>query len=102
MTQRLQDKTGPEGKNWDSPKVHAHQHGPNDIEDKGMLLALLSINPLNVKGKGATCNYNTKPFEKMHGSLKKSYLRRSNKRNVESQVGQFLCVQIYIDIAHRS
>ncbi|KAH9828716.1 uncharacterized protein C8Q71DRAFT_799953 [Rhodofomes roseus] len=67
--QKLQDKTGPDGKNWDFPKMHAHQHGPKDIEDKG-----------------ATRNYNTKPFEKMHGSLKKSYLRRSNKRNVESQI----------------
>ncbi|TFY65027.1 hypothetical protein EVJ58_g2245 [Rhodofomes roseus] len=65
----LQEETGPDGKDWNFPKVHSHQHGPDDIEDKGI-----------------TANYNTKPFEKMHGSLKKSYLRRSNKRNVENQL----------------
>ncbi|KAH9844247.1 uncharacterized protein C8Q71DRAFT_826723 [Rhodofomes roseus] len=69
FSQCLKEETGPDGKDWNFPKVHSHQHGPEDIEDKGI-----------------TANYNTKPFEKMHGSLKKSYLRRSNKRNVENQL----------------
>ncbi|KAH9921770.1 uncharacterized protein B0H18DRAFT_1086042 [Fomitopsis serialis] len=64
-----QSKTGPTGKNWNFPKAHSHQHVPEDIE-----------------AKGATRNFNTKPDEKMHGSVKKTYLRRSNKRDVASQI----------------
>ena len=66
--QNYQEESGG-GKNWNFPKVHTHQHGPKDIEAKGI-----------------TANYNTKPYEKMHGSFKKSYLRCCNKRNVASQV----------------
>ena len=56
-------------KDWNFPKVHSHQHGPDDIEAKGI-----------------TANFNTKPYEKMHGSFKKTYLRCTNKRNVAPQV----------------
>ncbi|EPT01467.1 hypothetical protein FOMPIDRAFT_1120536, partial [Fomitopsis schrenkii] len=56
-------------KNWNFPKIHSHQHGPDDIEAKGI-----------------TANYNTKPYEKMHGSFKKTYLRSCNKRNVAPQI----------------
>ena len=71
MTANLQNyqEISGEGKNWNLPKIHSHQHGPKDIEAKGI-----------------TANYNTKPYEKMHGSFKKSYLRCCNKRNVASQV----------------
>jgi hypothetical protein len=40
----------------------------------------------DVEAKGATRNYNTKPNEKMHGSLKDSYLLRTNFRDVAEQV----------------
>lgn len=49
--------------------MHLAQHLSNDIVEKG-----------------ATRNYSTKPFEKMHGPLKESYLRRTNFKNVGSQV----------------
>ncbi|EPS99113.1 hypothetical protein FOMPIDRAFT_12620, partial [Fomitopsis schrenkii] len=58
-----------EAKNWNFPKIHSHQHGPEDIEAKGI-----------------TANFNTKPYEKMHGSFKKTYLRCCNKRNVAPQI----------------
>ncbi|EPS96046.1 hypothetical protein FOMPIDRAFT_1131204 [Fomitopsis schrenkii] len=56
-------------KNWNFPKIHSHQHGPEDIEAKGI-----------------TANFNTKPYEKMHGAFKKTYLRCTNKRNVAPQI----------------
>ena len=59
-------------KDWNFPKMHYQQHGPEDIE-----------------AKGATRSYNTKPDEHMHGSLKKTYQRRTNKRDVASQVRQY-------------
>ncbi|KZT70542.1 hypothetical protein DAEQUDRAFT_667378, partial [Daedalea quercina L-15889] len=64
-----QRKTGPDGKDWNVPKVHYPKHGPLDIEDKG-----------------AMRNFNTKPDEHMHGYLKKTYLRHTNKRDVEHQI----------------
>ena len=36
--------------------------------------------------KGATRNYSSKTFEKMHGPLKESYIRRTNFREVAGQV----------------
>ncbi|KAG1758596.1 hypothetical protein EDD22DRAFT_981351 [Suillus occidentalis] len=48
-------------KGWNFLKLHMDAHLFNDIE-----------------AKGATWNYNTKPNEKMHGSLKDSYLLRTN------------------------
>lgn len=43
----------------------------------------------DIEAKGASRNYNTKPNEKMHGPLKKSYARRTNFRDVASQVWTF-------------
>lgn len=40
----------------------------------------------NIEAKGATHNYNMKLNEKMHGSLKDSYLMRTNFRDVAPQV----------------
>jgi hypothetical protein len=40
----------------------------------------------DIEAKGATRNYNTKPNEKMHGSLKESYSHRTNFRDVAPQV----------------
>ena len=39
-----------------------------------------------IEAKGATWNFNTKPNEKLHGPLKKHYLRRTNFKNVAPQV----------------
>ena len=55
----------PKLKSWDFPKGHL-------IRD--------------IKSKGATRHYNTKPNKKIHGSLKKICLRRTNFKNVENQV----------------
>ncbi|KAI0310246.1 hypothetical protein OF83DRAFT_1070829, partial [Amylostereum chailletii] len=56
-------------KNWNFPKVHLHQHAFDDI-----------------RAKGVTKNYNTKPNKKMHGPLKKAYLRRTNFKDVAPQI----------------
>ncbi|KAG2117609.1 hypothetical protein DEU56DRAFT_874099 [Suillus clintonianus] len=56
-------------KNWNFPKKHLISHVFDDI-----------------LAKGATRNYNTKPNEKMHGSLRKIYLQRTNFKNVASQI----------------
>ncbi|KAG2036604.1 hypothetical protein BDR03DRAFT_934392 [Suillus americanus] len=57
------------GKNWNYPKLHMDLHIFDDV-----------------KAKGATRNYNTKPNEKMHGSLKDSYLLWTNFRDVAEQI----------------
>ena len=56
-------------KSWSFPKAHTHKHMFDDIQRKG-----------------ATRNYNTKPNEKCHGSLKNSYKFRTNFKNVAPQV----------------
>ncbi|KDQ51821.1 hypothetical protein JAAARDRAFT_62330 [Jaapia argillacea MUCL 33604] len=56
-------------KNWCFPKMHTHQHLFDDI-----------------KAKGVTQNYNTKPNEKMHGPLKDSYDLRTNRKDVTAQI----------------
>ncbi|KAJ3505987.1 hypothetical protein NLJ89_g7124 [Agrocybe chaxingu] len=53
------------------PKAHSHQHVFRDI-----------------RLKGATRNYNTKPNEKANGPLKKYYQRHTNFKNVAPQVLQ--------------
>lgn len=61
-TQQYIDKTVDiEDKGWNFPKLHMDVHLFDDI-----------------KAKGATWNYNMKPNKKMHGSLKDSYLLRTN------------------------
>nr|VWO96301.1 Hsp70 [Ganoderma boninense] len=56
-------------KNWNFPKMHTHQHTLRDILTKGV-----------------TRNYNTKPFEKMHGALKDIYQERTNFKDVDKQI----------------
>ncbi|KAG1896735.1 uncharacterized protein F5891DRAFT_1245689 [Suillus fuscotomentosus] len=56
-------------KNWNFPKKHLVSHAFDDI-----------------LAKGVTHNYSTKPNEKMHGSLQKIYLQRTNFKNVASQI----------------
>ncbi|KAG2148370.1 hypothetical protein BD769DRAFT_1624790 [Suillus cothurnatus] len=65
MTQTANDNV----KNWNFPKLHMTTHIFDDIE-----------------AKGATCNYNTKPNEQMHGPLKDWYLNWTNFKNVAEQI----------------
>ena len=60
-------------KNWNFPKNHLGAHVFDDIE-----------------AKGVTCDFNTKPNKKMHGSLKETYQKRTNFKNVAHQVGHYL------------
>ncbi|KAI9442882.1 hypothetical protein BJY52DRAFT_1128463, partial [Lactarius psammicola] len=60
---------GESPKNWNFPKMHALVHSFDDI-----------------KAKGASHNYNTKPNEKLHGPLKKSYARQTNFKHVAPQI----------------
>ncbi|KAG2747242.1 hypothetical protein P692DRAFT_201867126 [Suillus brevipes Sb2] len=65
MTQTADDNV----KNWNFPKLHMTTHIFNDIE-----------------AKGATRNYNTKPYEQMHRPLKDWYLNWTNFKNVAEQI----------------
>jgi hypothetical protein len=56
-------------KNWNFPKIHTHQHCPDDV-----------------RGKGVSKGYNTKPYEKMHGQSKKIYAHQTNFRDFVPQV----------------
>ncbi|KAG1821702.1 uncharacterized protein BJ212DRAFT_1297041 [Suillus subaureus] len=56
-------------KNWNFLKLHMTTHIFDDIE-----------------AKGTSCNYNTKPNEPMHGSLKDWYLNRTNFKNIAEQI----------------
>ena len=40
----------------------------------------------DIRAKGVTRNFNTKPNEQMHGPLKIAYKFRTNFKNVEDQV----------------
>ncbi|KAG2353581.1 hypothetical protein BDR07DRAFT_1496020 [Suillus spraguei] len=79
------DKTADiEDKGWNFPKLHMDAHLFDDIE-----------------AKGATRNYNTKPNEKMHGSLKDSYLLRTNFQNVAEQILRINHWQLVAEDIHR-
>ncbi|KAG2028914.1 hypothetical protein BDR03DRAFT_988094, partial [Suillus americanus] len=56
-------------KSWNFPKKHMITHIFDDI-----------------LAKGVTCNYNTKPNEKMHGPLWKIYLQRTNFKDVAPRI----------------
>ncbi|KAL1671770.1 hypothetical protein EV122DRAFT_295305 [Schizophyllum commune] len=56
-------------KTWNFPKIHQHAHIFDDIE-----------------AKGAARNFGTKPFEKMHGPLRKIYKNQTNFKNFEEQI----------------
>ncbi|KAM6499899.1 hypothetical protein JOM56_005407 [Amanita muscaria] len=58
-----------DNKNWDFPKMHLQQHMSEDI-----------------RMKGVTRNYSTKPSEKMHRLLKESYQLRTNFKAVATQI----------------
>lgn len=65
------------GKNWDFIKAHLPQHIFDDV-----------------RGKGATRNYNTKPNEKLHGPLKDAYRDQTNFKDVATQVSFQLGLQL--------
>jgi hypothetical protein len=69
ITTTASTNRGEDVKSWNFPKMHALVHSFDDI-----------------KAKGASRNYNTKPNEKLHGPLKKLYSMRTNFKNVAEQV----------------
>ena len=64
-------------KDFNFPKMHAHQHVFDHILDKGV-----------------TSVYSTKLFERLHGALKTWYLLRTNFKNVAPQVCPYIEVTI--------
>ncbi|EKM75949.1 hypothetical protein AGABI1DRAFT_45660 [Agaricus bisporus var. burnettii JB137-S8] len=56
-------------KSWNFPKLHLRQHLFDDIVNKGVAR-----------------NFSTKPNERMHGPIRKSYHRRTNFKNFGDQV----------------
>jgi hypothetical protein len=49
----------------------------------------------DIRAKGASRNYNTKPNEKVHGSLKDSYSMRTNFKDVGPQVRFLVDAMLY-------
>lgn len=47
----------------------------------------------DIRAKGVTRNYNTKPNEKMHSPLKKAYRTRTNFKDVANQVRRMIVAQ---------
>ncbi|EKM75860.1 hypothetical protein AGABI1DRAFT_45711 [Agaricus bisporus var. burnettii JB137-S8] len=58
-------------KSWNFPKIHLRKHLCRDIREKGV-----------------TRNYSTKPNEKVHGPIRKIYLRRTNFKDTANQILQ--------------
>ncbi|KAJ7443500.1 hypothetical protein B0H11DRAFT_2091370 [Mycena galericulata] len=58
-----------DGKNWNFPKIHAHQHAFDDIVRKGV-----------------SRNFGAKIDEAMHASTRNTYLRQTNFKNVAPQI----------------
>ncbi|KAF8829783.1 hypothetical protein HHX47_DHR2000053 [Lentinula edodes] len=58
-----------EAKSWNFIKLHYHQHLFDDIEEKGNLRST-----------------STRPNEKLHGPIRKIYLRRTNFKDVANQI----------------
>ncbi|KAI5999437.1 hypothetical protein F5J12DRAFT_906814 [Pisolithus orientalis] len=69
LMKKYAEETQYTGKNWNFPKNHTWMHVFNDI-----------------KAKGVTHNFNTKPNEKMHGPLKEAYQKQTNFKNVAQQI----------------
>ena len=69
-------------KNWEFPKNHIQA----DVFD-------------DIIAKGATCVYNMKPNDKMHGSLKESYQWWTNFKNITEQV-QVISLRFQIQLTN--
>ncbi|KAH9953929.1 hypothetical protein BC827DRAFT_1280060 [Russula dissimulans] len=74
---------GEDVKSWNFPKMHALVHSFDDV-----------------KAKGASCNYNTKPNEKLHGPLKKLYSMRTNFKNVAEQILKYEHLSFVSSLIH--
>ncbi|EGN91592.1 hypothetical protein SERLA73DRAFT_67154, partial [Serpula lacrymans var. lacrymans S7.3] len=68
MDEYLKAADGLRDKSWNFLKMHMNKHAFEDI-----------------KAKGITQNYNTKPNEQLHGLLKDSYQFRTNFKHVAEQ-----------------
>ncbi|KAG1907618.1 uncharacterized protein F5891DRAFT_938880, partial [Suillus fuscotomentosus] len=69
MGQYMNQTADDNEKNWNFPKLHMGTHIFDDI-----------------KAKGASRNYNTKPNEQMHGPMKDWYLNQTNFKNIAEQI----------------
>ncbi|KAI5995972.1 hypothetical protein F5J12DRAFT_907101 [Pisolithus orientalis] len=69
LIQKYAEKMQHTAKNWNFPKNHTHMHVFDDI-----------------KAKGVTHNFNTKPNEKMHGPLKEAYQKQTNFKDIAQQI----------------
>ncbi|KAJ7184441.1 hypothetical protein C8R46DRAFT_1064066 [Mycena filopes] len=58
-------------KNWNFPKFHARRHAFDDVERKG-----------------ASRNYATKPSESMHGTIRDTYHRLTNFKDITPQLAK--------------
>ncbi|KAI6095746.1 hypothetical protein EV401DRAFT_2062414 [Pisolithus croceorrhizus] len=83
LMQRFSEKTENVKKNWNFPKNHMHMHVFDDI-----------------KAKGVTWNFSTKPNEKMHGPLKEKYQRCTNFQNVAEQILQVNHLELVSELIH--
>ncbi|KAI6151572.1 hypothetical protein BKA82DRAFT_169619, partial [Pisolithus tinctorius] len=77
LIQKYAEKMQHTGKNWNFPKNHIHMHVFN-----------------NIKAKGVTHNFNTKPNENMHGPLKEAYQKQTNFKDIAQQVSPKLFASI--------
>ncbi|KAI6007740.1 hypothetical protein F5J12DRAFT_892608 [Pisolithus orientalis] len=69
--------------NWNFPKNHTHMHVFKDI-----------------KAKGVTCNFNTKPNEKMHDPLKEAYQKQTNFRDIAQQILNINHLRLVLEHIH--
>ncbi|KIK14010.1 hypothetical protein PISMIDRAFT_17600 [Pisolithus microcarpus 441] len=83
LMQKYAQKTDNMKKNWNFPKNHTCMHAFNDI-----------------KAKGITHNFNTKPNEKMHGPLKEKYQKHTNFKNVAQQILDVNHLKAVLELIH--
>ncbi|KAG1843783.1 hypothetical protein DFJ58DRAFT_844208 [Suillus subalutaceus] len=81
FSQTYISKSKSELKNWNFPKIHLATHLFDDI-----------------RRKGVTQNFNTKPNEKAHRPLKKSYQLQTNFKDVAEQVGSAIIFELSLTI----
>ncbi|KAI6018654.1 hypothetical protein BKA83DRAFT_4464950 [Pisolithus microcarpus] len=54
----------------------------------------------NIEAKGITCNFNTKPNEKMHGPLKEKYQKHTNFKNIAQQILDIDHLEVVLELIH--
>ncbi|KAI6037443.1 hypothetical protein BKA83DRAFT_4460325 [Pisolithus microcarpus] len=80
---KICSKTNNMKKNWNFLKNHMHMHAFDDI-----------------KAKGVTRNFNTKPNKKMHGPLKEKYKKHTNFKNVAQQILDVDHLEVVLELIH--